>query len=151
MPAKELLIVLEKLRANLEKLLQNSKDKQKALISMDNALLTETVNAEEKLILGVKQVEQERLQTISTLNRNKKVPESDYKISQFIKNFRDEIDEKSAKMLKSYEKNIKLLSEEIMKNNRENLFLISHSRQFIHQLMGIVYQDKTKSLFDKKV
>ncbi len=151
MPAKGLLIVLEKLRGNLEKLLQNSKDKQKALITMDNNLLTEIVNAEEKLILAIKQNEQERLQTITLLNRQKKVVENQYKISIFIKNFKEDLDEKTIKLLKGYEKNIKILSREIMDNNRENLFLINHSKQFIHQLMGIVYQDKTKSLFDKKV
>ncbi|MFH0734172.1 MAG: flagellar export chaperone FlgN [bacterium] len=151
MPAKELLIVLEKLRVNLEKLLQNSKDKQKALISMDNQLLTETVGAEEKLVLAIKQIEQQRINTMTLLNRQKKITENEYRLALFIKNFRDELDERTVKLLKSYEKSIKTLSKEIMDHNRENMFLINHSKQFIHQIMGIVYQDKNKSLFDKKV
>jgi len=151
MQAKDLLVVLEKLRDGLEKLNQNAKDKQIALVKLNNQLLLETVSGEEKLTLLVKKTEQERINTIVALNRGKGLPEGEYRLAAFVKNFKDELDEKSIKLIRAYEKTIKALTLETMKYNKQNLFLINHSRKFITMVMNILYQDKSRSLFDKKV
>ncbi len=151
MNPKELLSVLEKLRISLEKLLENAKLKQTALVKMNDELLIQAISDEEKYIKLVKEHEKERLnKTIEIYKLNDK-KFNDYKISVFVKEFKNSLDEKSIKYLLGYEKLLKKLTNEVMNVNRQNLFLIEHSRQFITSLMNIIYQDKTRSLVDRKV
>jgi hypothetical protein len=151
MNPKELLLVLEKLRLNLEELLKNAKLKQKALIKMNDEQLVKSINDEERLIKAVKIAEAERLKKMEEIYKKNGIDENDYKLSVFIKRFKSQLDEKSLKLLTNYEKILKKITIEAMNVNKQNLFLIDHSRKFITTLMGIVYQDKNRSLFDKKV
>lgn len=151
MQVKELLIVLDNLKSNLEKLLENAEKKQKALVSMNNQMLTEVIQEEEKLIMVIKSIEQKRLKIIAELNASTEMEPNSYKLAEFIKKYKNELNEKEIKLIKGYEKVIKTLSKETMKLNNQNTFLINNSRQFVSSLMKIIYPDKTKSLLDKKV
>ncbi|HPN37005.1 MAG TPA: hypothetical protein PL041_01290 [Melioribacteraceae bacterium] len=151
MNPKDLLIVLEKLRLSLEQLLENAQLKQKALIKMNDEQLVKAINDEEKLIRLVKVAENERINKMNEIYKLNGINQTNYKLALFIKTFKNSIDEKGIKLLSNYEKILKKLTVEVMNVNRQNLFLIEHSRMFITSLMGIVYQDKNRSLFDKKV
>ncbi len=151
MNPKDLLLVLEKLRLSLEQLLQNAKLKQEALIKMNDEQLVKAISDEERFIRAVKNAENERLNKMAEIYKISGKPGSDFKLSAFIKTFKSVVDEKTLKLLSNYEKVIKKMTIEVMNVNRQNLFLIEHSRQFITSLMGIVYQDKNRSLFDRKV
>lgn len=151
MNPKELLPVLEKLRISLEKLLENAKFKQTALVKMNDEQLIQAISDEEKYIKLVKENEKERLnKTIEIYKQNGK-KFNDYKLTVFVKEFKDSLDDKSLKYFLGYEKLLKKLTTDVMNVNRQNLFLIEHSRQFITSLMNIIYQDKTRSLVDRKV
>jgi len=151
MQVKELLIVLDNLKSNLEKLLENAQKKQKALVSMNNQVLTEVIQEEEKLIVSIKNIEQRRLKLISEYNASANMEPNSYKLAEFVKKFKNNLTEKEIKLIKNYEKIIKAISKETLKYNEQNTFLINNSRKFVDSLMKIIYPDKTKSLLDKKV
>ncbi len=151
MNPKDLLIVLEKLRLSLEQLLNNAKLKQEALVKMNDEQLVKAISDEEKFIRAVKIAENERLNKMAEIYKLNGKNENNFKLSVFIKTFKEHIDEKGLKLLNSYEKILKKMTVEVMNVNRQNLSLIEHSRKFITSLMEIVYQDKNRSLFDRKV
>lgn len=151
MQVKELLIVLDNLKSNLEKLLENAQKKQKALVSMNNQVLTEVIQEEEKLIVTIKNIEQRRLKLIAEYNAAANFEPNSFKLADFVKKFKNNLNEKEIKLIKNYEKIIKALSKETLKYNEQNTFLINNSRKFVDSLMKIIYPDKTKSLLDKKV
>ncbi len=151
MQVKELLIVLDNLKSNLEKLLENAEKKQKALVSMNNQMLTEVIQEEEKLIVAIKNIEQRRLKVISEYHSSTNMEPNSFKLEEFVKKFKNNLTEKEIKLIKGYAKIIKTISKETLKYNEQNTFLINNSRKFVDSLMKIIYPDKSKSLLDKKV
>ncbi len=145
MDYSELLEVLVEQEINLDRYLQLTKTKQDAIVHNDLTRLMNTNSAEEKILLQIKNIETKWLKIIKKNNMSKDHIE-EINISTL-----DEDDALLVKNLREHQNNIKKLAAEITEANGLNRYLISNARDFIKEILTSIFNNKTKSIIDRKI
>ena len=143
---EELLAVMNEEVDAVENLLDVMKEKQKAIISMANEDLQESIAKELKIVSLTKLLEKQRLELVQKI-----VPETNYPskitISQLADNFKGE----ESKRLLSLKQRLRESLEQMKEINEVNRLLIVRGKEFAKENISILTSYGKKNLVNKKV
>ena len=147
----EYIQILERELHILTKMLEIVTLKHEATVKMDGNKVQELVAKEERQLLAIQNIENERLnfQRLKLANINHDL--NDTKIMSFIKLLKNEFTQEELKSIIVLQDKIKKLIKEIKKINENNLYITNYSINFVKQTIDSIIGGKNKSILDKKV
>lgn len=147
----EYIQILERELHILTKMLEIVTLKHEATVKMDGNKVQELVAKEERQLLAIQNIENERLnfQRLKLANINHDL--NDTKIMSFIKLLKNEFTQEELKSIIVLQDKIKKLIKEIKKINENNLYITNYSINFVKQTIDAIIGGKNKSILDKKV
>jgi molybdopterin converting factor small subunit len=151
MKMSEYIQILERELHILTKMLEIVTLKHEATVKMDGNKVQELVAKEERQLLAIQNIENERLnfQRLKLANINHDL--NDTKIMSFIKLLKNEFTQEELKSIIVLQDKIKKLIKEIKKINENNLYITNYSINFVKQTIDAIIGGKNKSILDKKV
>lgn len=151
MKMHEYIQILERELQTLTKMLEIANEKHQATIKMEGKKVEELVAKEERQILAINTIENERLnfQKNKLNEHNKQVP--DNKVLTFIKTLKNEFTEDELKKSIILQDRIKKTIKELQKINENNLYITNYSINFTRQIIDTIVGGKNKSILDRKV
>ncbi|HOP50365.1 MAG TPA: flagellar export chaperone FlgN [Ignavibacteriales bacterium] len=151
MKMSEYIQILERELHILTKMLEIVTLKHEATVKMDGNKVQELVAKEERQLLAIQNIENERLnfQRLKLANINHDL--NDTKIMSFIKLLKNEFTQEELKSIIVLQDKIKKLIKEIKKINENNLYITNYSINFVKQTIDSIIGGKNKSILDKKV
>jgi hypothetical protein len=151
MKMSEYIQILERELHILTKMLEIVTLKHEATVKMDGNKVQELVAKEERQLLAIQNIENERLnfQRLKLANINHDL--NDTKIMSFIKLLKNEFTQEELKSIIVLQDKIKKLIKEIKIINENNLYITNYSINFVKQTIDAIIGGKNKSILDKKV
>ena len=151
MEIKKIFEILKDQYRNLNNLFKVAIEKQKALVKINNDLLSKCIKSEEKLLLNIQQTEKKRLGFIKELVDSFNYDIDNADLSDIMKSIKNHLSKEDSSLMTKYEEKTKDIIIALSKLNEQNLFLIKNSKQFVTDTINSLLSKHKKSLLDVKV
>lgn len=151
MEIKKIFEILKDQYRNLNNLFKVAIEKQKALVKINNDLLSKCIKSEEKLLLNIQQTEKKRLGFIKEFVDSFNYDIENADLRDVMKSIKNHLSKEDSSLMTKYEEKTKDIIIALSKLNEQNLFLIKNSKQFVTDTINSLLSKHKKSLLDVKV